>query len=82
MKLEILQAKSLHDKTSVLTISRKSTKKWPRKTRVLPRKIIMKKENAYNNSKVFRWKRKTLRMSAWQTKTPGYTTVGLVALFT
>ena len=41
MKLEILQAKSLHQKTSVLKISRKSTEKWPRKTRVLPRKIII-----------------------------------------
>ena len=32
------------------------------KPRVLLRKIIIivKKENAYNNSKVFRWKRKTL----------------------
>ena len=41
MKLEILQAKSLHEQTSVLKISRKSTEKWLRKMRVLPRKIII-----------------------------------------
>ena len=55
-----MQAKSLHDRTFFLKISRKSTEKWLRKTRVLPRKIIMKKENAYNNSKVFRRRRKIL----------------------
>ena len=60
MKLEILQAKSFHEKTSFLKISKKSTEKRLRKTRVLPRKIIMKKEIAYNNSKVFRRTRKTL----------------------